>query len=241
LRSERAGQRRQVERAGHGIDGDDEAGEGDEPGNLRGAVAVDERERPVGRIGPDVERQQQRTEALDVVEIGHVERRGELERGADHRLGHPAVDGGKLGAADCRVHARLADQQGEEGKPGDEELDTRRPGPPLRLGLDHSIPQMGAGRGLKPPHWTGYEVAENVGNCQSRPSQSGRRPDERRACSKLWKDARYVVEIPPLLSDEEWQEKYSSSSIPPIDLKMIGSKRGGVVAAGDSAQWALLE
>jgi hypothetical protein len=80
---------------------------------------------------------------------------------------------------------------------------------------------MGAGRGLKPPHWTGYEVAENVGNCQSRPSQSGRRPDERRACSKLWKDARYVVEIPPLLSDEEWQEKYGESSIPVIDLKQI--------------------
>jgi hypothetical protein len=32
---------------------------------------------------------------------------------------------------------------------------------------------------------------------------------------------RYVVEIPPLLSEEEWQEKYSSSSIPLIDLKMI--------------------
>jgi hypothetical protein len=32
---------------------------------------------------------------------------------------------------------------------------------------------------------------------------------------------RYVVEIPPLLSDEECQEKYSSSSIPVIDLKMI--------------------
>jgi len=32
---------------------------------------------------------------------------------------------------------------------------------------------------------------------------------------------RYVVEIPPLLSNEEWQEKYSSSSSPLIDLKMI--------------------
>jgi hypothetical protein len=32
---------------------------------------------------------------------------------------------------------------------------------------------------------------------------------------------RYVVEIPLPLSDEEWQEKYSSSSIPLIDLKMI--------------------
>jgi len=32
---------------------------------------------------------------------------------------------------------------------------------------------------------------------------------------------RYVVEIPPLLSDEEWQEKYNSSSNPVIDLKMI--------------------
>jgi hypothetical protein len=31
----------------------------------------------------------------------------------------------------------------------------------------------------------------------------------------------FVVEIPPPLSDEEWQEKYGSSSIPLIDLKMI--------------------
>ena len=44
-----------------------------------------------------------------------------------------------MGAADRRVHARLADQQGEEGKSGDEELGTRKPEPPLRLGLDHSI------------------------------------------------------------------------------------------------------
>jgi hypothetical protein len=32
---------------------------------------------------------------------------------------------------------------------------------------------------------------------------------------------RYVVEIPPQLSNEEWQEKYGPSSIPVIDLKMI--------------------
>src|SRR6266436_7319978 len=32
---------------------------------------------------------------------------------------------------------------------------------------------------------------------------------------------RYVVEIPPLLSNEEWQEKYGGSSNPVIDLKQI--------------------
>jgi predicted DNA-binding protein (UPF0278 family) len=32
---------------------------------------------------------------------------------------------------------------------------------------------------------------------------------------------RYVVEMPPLLSNDEWQEKYNSSSIEPIDLKLI--------------------
>jgi hypothetical protein len=32
---------------------------------------------------------------------------------------------------------------------------------------------------------------------------------------------RYVVEIPPQLSNEEWQEKYGESSIPVIDLKQI--------------------
>jgi hypothetical protein len=32
---------------------------------------------------------------------------------------------------------------------------------------------------------------------------------------------RYVVEIPPQLSNEEWEEKYGPSSIPVIDLKMI--------------------
>ena len=32
---------------------------------------------------------------------------------------------------------------------------------------------------------------------------------------------RYVVEIPPQLSEEEWLEKYGGSSIPVIDLKQI--------------------
>jgi hypothetical protein len=32
---------------------------------------------------------------------------------------------------------------------------------------------------------------------------------------------RYVVEMPPVLSKEEWQEEYSSSSIPVIDLKQL--------------------
>jgi hypothetical protein len=32
---------------------------------------------------------------------------------------------------------------------------------------------------------------------------------------------RYVVEIPPQLENEEWEEKYGPSSIPVIDLKMI--------------------
>ena len=32
---------------------------------------------------------------------------------------------------------------------------------------------------------------------------------------------RYVVEIPPLLSKEEWEEKYDTSLIPTIDLKQI--------------------
>src|SRR5262249_49426855 len=46
-------------------------------------------------------------------------------------------------------------------------------------------------------------------------------PDLAAAEIKSEQTHRYVVEIPPLLSDEEWQEKYSSSSIPVIDLKMI--------------------
>jgi hypothetical protein len=46
-------------------------------------------------------------------------------------------------------------------------------------------------------------------------------PDLAAAEIKSEQTHRYVVEIPPLLSDEEWQEKYSSSSIPLIDLKMI--------------------
>jgi hypothetical protein len=32
---------------------------------------------------------------------------------------------------------------------------------------------------------------------------------------------RYVIEIPPLLSNEEWAEKYGGLSMEPIDLKMI--------------------
>jgi hypothetical protein len=32
---------------------------------------------------------------------------------------------------------------------------------------------------------------------------------------------RYVIEILPLLSNEEWAEKYSGLSMEPIDLKMI--------------------
>jgi hypothetical protein len=32
---------------------------------------------------------------------------------------------------------------------------------------------------------------------------------------------RYVVEIPPQLENDEWEEKYGSSSIQAIDLKMI--------------------
>jgi len=46
-------------------------------------------------------------------------------------------------------------------------------------------------------------------------------PDLAAAEIKSEQTHRYVVEIPPLLSDEEWQEKYNSSSNPVIDLKMI--------------------
>src|SRR5262245_10401018 len=32
---------------------------------------------------------------------------------------------------------------------------------------------------------------------------------------------RFVVEMPPQLEDDEWEEKYGGSSIPVIDLKQI--------------------
>jgi hypothetical protein len=46
-------------------------------------------------------------------------------------------------------------------------------------------------------------------------------PDLAAAEIKSEQTHRYVVEIPPLLSNEEWQEKYGPSSMPVIDLKMI--------------------
>src|SRR5262249_32095313 len=45
---------------------------------------------------------------------------------------------------------------------------------------------------------------------------------------------RYVIEVPPPLSEEEWLEKYGGSSMPEIALKQIRQRRRSVVAAEQS-------
>lgn len=92
LRGEDAWQHRHVEAAGHDVAGKRENPQCHNGGKIAGEPLIDERERPVGGIGPDVHRQQLRPNALDRTEIVHAEGSAELECGQDRRLRHLSVD-----------------------------------------------------------------------------------------------------------------------------------------------------